>query len=166
MDKEIIELFEKLIDPRISATREHDIELEKLEKKLLVELESEPRDLEIRGCLANIYITLDKLDESIKMFDSMIEIDNTNLDGYEGAGRIRLLKADDIFKQASISADLENYYILTQKAENLYMEAVPFLEKYYSKEPSSKYKTLLKNVYFKLRNVNSEFLKKFNQLNS
>lgn len=164
MDKEIIELFEKLIDPRISATRELYIELEKLEKKLLAELESEPRDLEIRGCLANIYITLDKLDESIKMFDSMIEIDNTNLDGYEGAGRIRLLKADDIFK--SISADLENYSILTRKAENLYMEAVPFLEKYYSKEPSSKYKTLLKNVYFKLRNVNSEFLKKFNQLNS
>ena len=131
-------------------------------------LSDDPQNASLYFAKGTLHDKLNDIDEAVKAYSKAIEIDPKFFDAYYNLGAVYFNNGVKLVEQANKvpARDVEKYDALMADAGKEFKKALPYMEKAYEVNPSSKEVIeALKNIYFRFRNEGDEMNKKFQEYN-
>lgn len=131
-------------------------------------IEKDPTNHTFYFAQGALYDKLKEFDNAKASYDKAVEIKPDYFDAYYNLGALFFNKGADMLKEANnIPPNEQKKYDAAVKESFKELEkALPYLEKAHEIDPTEKSTMLtLKEIYFKLRNDNEEYMKKYKEFN-
>lgn len=126
-------------------------EIQKAADYLDTAIEQSPEIAEYHYVKGNIEERLGNTDKARQAFDKALELNPNMADAYSGIGRLIYNKAVEILKEADNIKDNKLYNEEVEKANKIFREAQPFMEKACEMNPEDRYfKQALKTLYYRI----------------
>jgi tetratricopeptide (TPR) repeat protein len=124
-----------------------------------------PNDHTLYWAEGVIYMRQDKYDEAITALTKAIELKGDQYDTQFNLGVCYYNKAVEMFQKANEIMDAAKYNVAVGEANAVFIKAIPYFEKASQLKPDDidSLKNL-KELYFRLRNVNPQYEAKYNEI--
>jgi len=127
--------------------------------------EKNPNDHSLWWAEGVIYMRQDKYDEAITSLGKSIDLKSDQYDTQFNMGVCYYNKALEMFQKANEIMDVNKYNAAVAEANNVFIKAIPYFEKASTlKADDMDSMKNLKELYFRLRNVNPEYEAKYNAI--
>ncbi len=126
-------------------------QMEKASEYLNKAIAQTPDIAEYHYVKGNVEERRKNLDEALKAFNKAIELSPNMAEAYAGKGRVIYNKAVEIIKSASDIQDNKLYNAEIEKANKVFKQAQPFMEKAVELNPKDRdFKQALKSLYYRV----------------
>jgi tetratricopeptide (TPR) repeat protein len=125
---------------------------EEAQKYIKVAKEADPTNYTLYFASGIIYLNEEKYDEAIVELQKSIDINPEVFDTQYGIGAAHINKAAEMFKAANEIMDVKKYSEAVDKANAVYAQALPYMEKAHQLNPQDTYTMeSLKELYYRLK---------------
>ena len=137
-------------------------EPEKAEVYLDAAIKQDPKNGSFYRVKGTLYEKIKEIAKAEAMYTKALELDPKDFIAQYNLGNIKLTEAINVHKKVMDIVDVDEYNKAMEKVFSSYAVAVQYFEKALEIKPDEKNAMVtLKELYFKLRNENAEYQKKF-----
>lgn len=132
--------------------------------------QNEPNNATLYYAEGNVWKNLDNIEKAVESYKKSVEIDETYYFGYFAIGAAYYDRAVDLQVKAADEMDDPKYDKLIEQLEDSLLAAIDPFEKCYDASDDEEIKLVvaeyLKNIYFRFREKNEEFLAGYEKYNA
>jgi len=131
-------------------------------------LNDDPTNASLHFAKGTLYDKLNDVEDAATSYAKAIEIDPKFFDAYYNLGAVYFNNGVRLVEEANKvpAKDIDKYEALMAKSSVEFKKALPYMEKAYEVNPSSREAVdALKNIYFRFRSESEEMSKKFQEYN-
>lgn len=138
---------------------------EKAEVYLDAAIKQDPKNASFYRAKGTLYEKIEQPAKAEEMYRKALEIDPKDFLAQYNLGNIKLTEVIDFHKEVLNIVDADKYNKEMEKVYEKYAAVIPYFEKAEELNPEEKNTlTTLKELYFKLRNIDSKYQQKYDEV--
>lgn len=140
---------------------------EEAEKFLDEGIRQSPNNISFYRVKGNLYEKTEKWEEAEAIYRKILEVDSNDFIALFNFGNLKLRNVTELEKKVSVISDQAEYEKSMAELYKMYEELLSYFEKAYQLKPDDrKTWSVLKGLYFRQRNRDARYMKKYEEFNA